>query len=358
MRKGFILLFLLPFFILSPISQVNGISYSYASYIFYINQPDQIEYEDMWFSVGNTESFPLFINCTFKEIFGVNISVNLSWESKYLEPNEIVKNYYTITVNDSFSGVYNLEIDIIGYTLENEGFRVIGGGSVFIGVSYYGDIEGYRLELDITDQAKKPRESQVIIRYKSYEYADSMSYTPIYEFNGTSFNGYLPAGYYQIFARDLETNWIVEESFELNNDTYKNLQLELVRFDFIPMFTDKGDVGVNITILNRIEMLYEVEIYAELYCNNELISQTNKEFRSEFPKARSFRLELWMKPFTWKTGDYEIIGYIDSIEQHIAFKTYSFPYQVPSNPLIDSIVIGLCLLGVILVVQYLKKKPK
>ncbi len=340
----------------NPIISVKGISYSYASYFFYIDDPKVIDYDEMYFSVRNTEDHSVFINCTFKEIYGVNITVDLEWENELFAPNEMKLNRYNITVFDTFTGLYLLEIDVIGYTDISEGNKLVGGGTVIIGLTYYGDQEGYNLQLEITDQAGHPRNSMVIIRYKSYEYEDTMSFTPIYQFNGTQFEGYLPAGHYQIFARDIETNWVIEEAFELNNDTFKNLQLELVRFDFIPIFDEDGDVGVNITILNRIEVLYDVEIYAELYLEGEKVSQTNKEFRSEFLQSKEFRLVLWIERFTWQSGEYTITGYIDSIQQNIAFKSYIFPYKVESNPLSQTIILGFILMVVVIGVQYVKKR--
>lgn len=356
MKKGFILFLFLSFFMFNSISSAKGISYSYASYFFYIDDPKIIDYAEMYFSIRNTEDHSVFINCTFKEVYGLNISVELEWENELFAPNEIKLNHYNITVFDTFTGLYLLEIDVVGYTDESQGNRIVGGGTIVVGVKYYGDKEGYNLQLEITDQAGHPRNSMVIIRYKSYEYSDLMSFTPIYQFNGTQFEGYLPAGYYQVFAKDNETNWVIEESFELTNDTFKNLQLELVRFNFIPMFPEDGDVGVNISILNRIKVLHDVEIYAELYYQNEKVSETNKEYRSEFLQSKDFRLELWFKKFTWQSGEYTITGYIDSAQVNIASKSYIFPYQVKFDPLNYGIALGFALILIILGVQYVKKK--
>lgn len=355
--KRFLLLFLLfPFFSCYSISSVQGISYSYALYFFYIDEPSRIEYEDMFFTVSNTEDVPILVNCTFKEKYGVNITIDLEWQTKLLQPAEKSVNHYIIIVNDVFSRMYELEIDVVGYSSGEGDIRIFGGGTVVCGVTYYGEDEGYYLDFDITDQAEHPRECEVIIRYKSYLYADYMSFTPLMAFNGSGFQGYFPAGHYQIFAQDIETNWVVEESFELNNDTYKNLVLELVRFDFIPIFDDENNLGVNISILNRLEVLSEVDIYAEVYKGDDKISETNKEFRSEFLKSKDFRLELWFKAFRWRTGEYKIIGYIDSNQEHIAFKTYILNWKEPSDLLGGAIVFGVIALGVVIVIQQKYKK--
>ena len=47
---------------------------------------------------------------------------------------------------------------------------MLGGGTIVVGVSYYGESIGYLLDLEVTDQAMNPRNSTVIIRYKSYAF--------------------------------------------------------------------------------------------------------------------------------------------------------------------------------------------
>lgn len=309
------------------VTSVTAIETSYQQFRFYVSEPVILDYEDMEFKVRNTGYEPVRVNCTFKPIEGINVSVSMEWETAILLAGETKYDRYVIHVNETYASSFIISISVAGYSLDNntDGSRVIGGVTVVNEITYFSGDRGHRLDLSLRDQSGRPRISEVIMYHRLGE---AMQWTPIKVFNGSHIDVYLPEGYYQVLARDNLTGITADTIFYLDDDAVKVLLLELVgiRLDQ-PVFAGSS-MGVNATINNYVETLFDVEIYAELYLDEELLAVTNKDRRAVFDKSIGYEITLWFAPREWVTGNYTVKGNLYSMGEHIAYYPFRFELTV------------------------------
>jgi hypothetical protein len=324
-----------------PISEVQGFGVSANQYWFFIQEPSTIDFPEMFFSVMNDESFSIQVNCTYERIEGINVSVGFQWESIILEANAKRSNRYSISVYDSFNVTFPVRIFCTAKPLDNSsGQKVIPGVIVLNQITYYSDKTGYHLALQVMDQSSLPREATIIMNHK---YNDSVGYTPIKKVNASNIQGYFPQGWYQVIAIDLETSIVAETQFYFDNDTIIFLELQLVGFSQFELISDnKNHVGVNATINNFVEMLYDVEIYAELYLDGELLSVSDSKDKilPLFPEITDYGIKTWFNFEDWEITEYVVIGKIYSANQFIASKFKILPInEVPPENQLNPILL-------------------
>lgn len=324
-----------------PISEVQGFGVSANQYWFFIQEPSTIDFPEMFFSVNNDESYAIQVNCTFERIEGINVSVKFQWQSITLEAKAKQSNHYSIHVYDSFNVTFPVRIFCKAKPLDNSsGQKVIPGVIVLNQITYYSDKTGYYLDLQVLDQSGLSRQASVTMNHK---YNESVGYTPMKQINTSRIQGYFPQGWYQIIAVDLETSIVAERQFQLNNDSTIILELKLVGFSQFDIITDnKNHVGVNTTINNFVEMLYDVEIYAELYLEGELLSVSDSKDKilPLFPQTKNYGIKTWFEFEDWEVAEYVVIGKIYSANQFIASKFKIMPInEVPPKNQLDPILL-------------------
>lgn len=301
LKRNSIILLVFLFSLFTPftqITQVSGITFTYTPYWFYIDQQGVIDYEDMSFTVQNKLSEPVEIVCTFKEIEGVNIDVIFDWTRINIPAKETVINHYKINVIGEYSTIFNLEINLEERLEGSSDSQLIGAGTIINKVAFYSDSKGSLLDLKIANQADTPREASVLILYS---HNDSMPYSPIKEFNGSSFYGVLPYGDYMVKAYDIDSNIYAEEKFVLNTTEHNvTVNLALVGFGKFKLSL-VGVIGIEATIFNHVGEIEEVEIYGELYLkdNNQLVETSKSWTISPLPKTTNQELTLWFEYNSW-----------------------------------------------------------
>lgn len=301
------------------ISNVSAFSISYPEFYFFITEPTIIDYEELVFTVANTQDESLLIQCGYDKILGINVSVEFTWTSVVLEAGKSISNRYKIFVNEALSTTFSLEISCNGYSLNNEtGNKLVGGAVVINRIEYYSETEGYFLNLNIIDQSGKPLLADIRMYHKTNA---SYPYSPIGSYNDSNIQGYFPKGWYLIQAEHLETGIDGSEQFFLGNDSDFDIELALVGFRYFePIDDGKNHLGINATINNYVDVLYEIEIFAKLYRDGKQLDETNKDYWQEFPKVIDHRIKLWFGYEDWKIGEYEIVAYIYSSGEEIASK--------------------------------------
>ena len=320
---GFSLLFF-PFFML--ITPVSAIGITANSYHFFIDEPAVIDFEEMIFYVKNTESEPIEVKCGYDRIEGINFSVELDWTSIILEPQKSISNHFIISVGESLNVTFPVQISVVGYSLNNDsGNKLVGAGIVTNFISYYSEQTGYFMDLRIMDQSGKPRIADIKLEHK---FNASYPYTPIKRVNTSTLSGYFPKGWYSILARDLETGRTGAEQFYLDNDSVISVEIQLVGFSYFePIGDSRNHLGINATINNFVSILYEVEIFAELFLDGVKIDETNKDYWQEFPQVSDHRIKLWFSFDEWREADYEVFAYIYSMDLKIAEKFKIVPVR-------------------------------
>lgn len=336
------------------ITHVSAITFTYTPFWFYINQQGVIDYEDMSFTVQNKLSEPVEIVCNFKEIEGVNIDVIFDWTRINVSAKETVINHYKINVTGDYSTIFNLEINLEEKPRGSNDNKLIGAGTIVNKVAFYSTAEGSLLDLKIADQANTPRESSVLILYS---YNDSMPFSPIKEFNGTSFYGVLPYGEYMVKAYDIESNIYAEEKFTLNTTEHNVMvNLALVGFGMFKLLS-RGVIGVNATIFNHVAEVEEAKIYAELYIKTtgELIETSEAWYISPLPKMTNQKLSFWFEYTNWiPNTKYVVRGVIEAGGLPIAYRLsddFDISTKEESPPLIQLETV-LLFLGVFGTVGY------
>lgn len=357
MRKAYFLflIFLFSLFTFSPIS-IKAISVNSQEFWFYVSEPTLIDYPQMSFQVKNTKDTPITVNCSFEAVSGVDVEIFLEWETSILDGGEVKFNHYSIYANITYAATVRLEIDVVDVTGGNLGAAV----RVANYIVFYSGEEGYLLDVNIVDQSGVPRMSEIIVNHKTLT---NLTWTPIEYINASSFTGYYPVGHYFIQAKDLETNIYSESIFYLDNTTNVIITLHLVgfnRFKFMQDVEDPEIIGVNTTIFNNLQVLHDIEIFAEIYRDGELVKSTPKVAYENFPHTIDWDLEMWFPRFSWESGNYSIIGKMVSHEILIAFKHIRFRYAKPPTELdIGSVIVaGLIAVGVVMIIkfQYDKKQ--
>jgi hypothetical protein len=301
------------------ISPVSAFSISYPEFYFFITEPTIIDYEELFFSVANTQDESLLIQCGYDKILGINVSVEFTWDSTILEAGKSVSNRYKIIVNEALSTTFPVEISCIAYSLNNEtGNKLVAGAVVVNRIEYYSETEGYFLNLNIIDQSGKPLLADIRMYHKINT---SYPYSPIGRYNDSNIQGYFPRGWYLIQAEHIETGIDGSEQFFLGNDSNFDVELALVGFRYFePIDDGKNHLGINATINNYVDMLYEVEIFATLYKDGKQLDETNKDYWQEFPRVVDHKIKFWFSYEDWEIGEYEIVGYIYSSGEEIASK--------------------------------------
>lgn len=310
------------------IKPISGFNFSYVNYWFFVNEPTTINNSEMYFQLNNDNDFDITVNCTFEQIEGIDLSVNLLWNIANISVGESLKNYYSIKINSSLATTVIIHINIFQKPVDSSEQKLAIAGAVTNRVTYYTEEQGHLLRLNIFDQSDRYREAMVTIKHS---YNKSAPFTIIKEFNGTDFYGLLPSGNYQIQAYDLDTGIYGEANFKLINDTDINVNLALVGFNMFRLLTTNR-LGINTSINNFVGELEEVEIFGELLFNGEVISQTEKIRYSKFPKITNFYASMWFDPIKMETGEYIVRGVIYANELFIADKSMSFTYtKLPIN---------------------------
>jgi len=318
----------------------------------------------MSFTVKNTQSTTVEVVCTFKEIEGVNIDVIFDWTRMNITSGATAINRYKINVTGDYSTIFNLEITLKEKPVGTGDNQLLGAGTIINKVAFYSDSEGSLLDLRIADQADTPREASVLILYS---HNDSMPFTPIKEFNGSSFYGVLPYGDYLVKAHDLESSIYAEERFILNETEHEiTVNLALIGFGMFKL-NFVGAVGINATIFNHVGEVEETKIYVELYNKDtgELIETSEAWYISPLPKTTTQRLSFWFAYADWiPNTKYIVRGVIEAGGIHIAYRS-SDDFSMKSNsntgfqitPELISIILGLStIIGYIIYTQYYKKE--
>ncbi len=325
-RKKSFLLFLvinLSFFsfLLPKTSSVQAVSFSYADYWFYVDSPQTITFDEMFFTINNNEDYPVLINCSYEQLEGVNISIKLSWSYIELEPYSSVKNHYAIVVGESFNTTYDLKVYCrVRASNISSGNPLLTGAIILNRLSYFSESQGYRLDINAIDQGKRPRESTILLYYRTN---GSYAFTPIDEFFGNRLTGYFPKGHYFVIATDNETGIIGEEQFYLNNQTIVDVYLDLIVFSqFTPISHGVNQLAINTTVDCYIESVFDVSIYAELYFKGEKIDTTNSKdvIIPKLSKGMNYPFLLKFDYDSWRVGEYEVFGYIYSFSQKLVEK--------------------------------------
>lgn len=308
-------------FLFPEISSVQAISVAYTDYWFYVDSPQTISYDEMFFTINNNENFPVLVNCSYEKLEEVNISINLSWGYIEIEPLSKVKNHYTITVNESFNTTYNLKVYCqVRASNVSSGNPLLTGVIILNRLSYFSESQGYRLELNALDQGNRPRESRMQLYHKVN---DSYAFTPIKEYYGNKIIGYFPKGHYLIIATDDETGIIGEEQFYLNNHTIIDVYLDLILFSqFTPIAYGDNQLAMNTTVDCYIESVFEVSIYAELFFEGEKLDTTDSKdvIIPKLSKGMNYPFLLKFDYDDWEMGEYEVFGYIYSSSQKLVEK--------------------------------------
>ena len=326
---------------LSPISETKAIEFNATSFHFFIDEPTNITYPDMVFSVKNNEHEPIIVNCTYETFEGINLSVSFAWESCILQPDEQIQNEYAIFFSSEFSSTYTVRIYIATRKLDQSGNQATTGGIIANKVTLFSQSEGSFLDLKVQDQSGEPRIANISIRYRP---TVNDVFTPVKYLVDSWYQGYLPNGYYRVSAFDLEvSNIYAETDFELTADSSVNLELELIGFRHFKYVTsstkDFTFLGINGTIVNNLNVIHNVRIYGELFFEGELISNTSVKYESQLAKtnfSNLYSFTMWFDPFSWNIGSYEIKGYIYSYEDMIDHKELDFTkdwlQEVQENP--------------------------
>jgi hypothetical protein len=325
-RKKSFLLFLvinLSFFsfLLPEITTVQAVSFAYADYWFYVDSPQTIAYDEMFFTINNFEDYPILINCSYEQLEGVNISVKLSWSYIELEADTTIKNHYTIDIGESFNTTYDLKIYCQARVSNiTSGNPLLTGAIILNRLSYFSESQGYRLELNALDQGNRPRESRMQLFHKTN---DSYAYTPIKEYFGNKLIGYFPKGHYLVIATDNKTGIIGEEQFFLDNNSIIDIYLDLILFSrFTPVAYGNNQLAMNTTVDCYIDSVFDVSIYAELYFDGEKLDTTDSKdvIIPELRKGMNYPFLLKFNYDNWKVGEYEVFGYIYSASQKMVEK--------------------------------------
>lgn len=355
---GFSFLFF-PFFVL--ITPVSAIGITANSYYFFIDEPTTIDFEELIFYVKNTENEPIEVKCGYDVIEGINVSVELDWTSIIIEPQKSIANHFIIHVGESFNITFPVQISVVGYSLNNEtGNKLIGAAIVTNFINYYSEESGYYMDLRIVDQSGRPRIADIKLEHK---FNTSYPYTPIKRINASTLTGYFPKGWYSILARDSETGRTGAKQFYLGNDSIIDVEIQLVGFSYFePIGDSRNHLGINATINNFVSMLYEVEIFAELFLNGEKLDETNKDYWQEFPQVSNHRIKLWFSFDEWMEADYEIFAYIYSMGEKIAekFKIVSIRdvVQVSNEIPIELVIIATFIGGIAVAIIFSKLDKK
>lgn len=342
MKKSTIICLVILFSLFTPILSiipVKGITFTYTQYWFYIDQPGVIDYKDMQFTVKNNQPNPREIVCTYQKVEGIDIDVIFDWTRINLTVGETAINKYKINVTGELSVIFNLKIFLHEKPLGSSDSQLLSGGIMINKVVFYSSTAGSLLTLKITDQAERPREAEVTIKYSLN---DSMPYTPIKEFNGSQFYGVLPYGDYRVYAYDIGEPTIYAEQDFVLNDTEHNMtvKLDLVGFGIFKLIP-RGTVGVETTIFNHVGELESVKIYAELYYDDthELLEATNPIKISPLPKSVNQKITMWFQYLDWTPNrKYIVRGVIEAGELPIAYRWSEkfdiIPTEEENKPLI------------------------
>lgn len=320
MNKKVVFLLIIALTTLTPqITPSTGLAFSFVEYRFYIDKPTIISYPEMKFSFVNSGSDSIQVNCSYNYVSGLNITVNLTWTSITISPDSRIENNYAINVKDTFNTTALIQITCMQKSLGQKDNPVASGGVIINWVTYYSENDGSLLNLQIVDQSNKLRNSSVSIFYKK---DNTVGWSPIKQFNDSRFDGYLPNGKYQIIAIDLQSGIVGEIQFDLTENLQTKVVLELIGFNqFLPLISNKR-LGLNFTINNYLETIYEVKIYAILTdSQNQFVSETQMEERTELEKATGLEFVTWFNLFDWKNDNYTITGYIFSQNVNIAKKS-------------------------------------
>lgn len=372
MKKNTIIFWVVLFSLFTPIlstTPVKGISFTYTQYWFYIDQPGIIDYKDMQFTVKNNHGYPIEVACSYQKVEGINIDVIFDWTRINLTAGEIAINRYKINVTGELSAIFNLKIFLHERPRES-GTQMVTGGIIINKVTFFSLSEGSLLTLKITDQAERPRDAQVTIKYS---FNDSMPFTPIKEFNNSQFYGVLPYGNYRVRAYDIGEPSIYAEDDFILNDTEHNLtvKLDLVGFGIFKLIS-RGTIGVEAIIFNHVGEIKSVKIYGELYLieSNELIETSESWDISPLPKTTDQKLTLWFQYLDWTPDKkYIVRGVIEAGGLPIAYRwSEQFDIKTSSTKkaeplqleaiLLFGVVIGVVLtfIGYFTYVQYQKRK--
>jgi len=346
----FFLLAITPSFVLSP---VTALEFTAQEFWFYIDKPQIINFSEMVFSVRNNNLEPIRINCTFKPIPQVNLSINFSWDSFVLGPNEKKINSYSIFADLSLSAIYEIKIGISQQAPNITGAIATVGGAIINYVVFYGPDEGEILDLRIVDQAETPRSASVSVNYRVNS---SFSWTPINHFNGSRFYGIYPLGDYQVNAIDLETGIRGETTFTL----VKNASIFYLPIPLIELYFDCFDIGSTIGVQFHIDNykgeLAELVVYAELWDGTEKLQTTQNVTLKPFPKTEN--QIIWINfYYDIDEGDYIVRGKLESLgfllatyDRQLHFTPPNSPFHLTELALLVGIIALTCWSGYSLVV--------
>lgn len=346
------------------LTSVAGISFTYTQYWFYIDRPQLVEYTDMSFTVKNNHASSREIVCTYQQIAGIDVEVIFDWNRMNISAGEAVVNNYKLNVTGEFSAIFNLEIFLREKPTGASDSQLATGGIINNKVAFYSDQEGSLLTLRITDQADHLRDARVKI---TYSVNNSMPFTPIKEFNGSSFYGVLPYGNYRVHAYDLKAqNVYAEKSFILNESTKTlNVPLALVGFGmFRLVFIDA--VGINSTIFNHVGEIAAVQVYGELMIEStrEVVETTVPWEFSPLQETKGQLFTFWFNYQGWiYDTNYIVKGIIKTGEQLVAFK-FSEKFSIPppeNKPLnipLEFIILGLSAITIISVYAYIEYQKR
>lgn len=356
-----------------PITSVGAIPITYTPFWFFIDEPKTLSHEEMHFTIQNTNDKPTNFSVVFLAPNGIEIDASFTWETITLQPQEFSVNHYDLIVESQFSVTALINIMIYQQTAYSEDPIVSTGASVINYITFYSAEDGAVLDLHIVDQSFKPRECAVDIFYKLNE---SFSWSPIDSFVGSSYSSVLPLGEYHIRARDLISNRTGETRFSLSGNQEEYVQLTLVGFKMFRVLfrgeqDDQGNVvridqiGVETTINNFVGVLYDVEIYAQLFKDSELFLETNKDYREQLDPVTDYEADFWFPQQYYPSGNYTIKGMIDSAGLNIAEQiTIIGSYTAPSAPIvtIENMVfvaaLGLTLVNIYLLARYYRIRRK
>jgi hypothetical protein len=314
----------------------------------------------MEFSIHNPSSIPVTVLCEYERVEGIEVAVDFEWKEYTLEPEEMIKNHYTITVNSSLAVTHLLRIALFTKITSGNQSGLLGAGVIHNKITYYTEDTGTLLTIRALDQSFRPRDSLIIINYKGPE---STAWTPLKHVNGTMFTGFLPVGEYQIQAYDQETGIYAEEIFTLQNETEISLILQLVGIKIGPLHSYHRygllNIRFNLTISNYVEAFDYVEIRAGIYdrLNERLDYVVNPQL--SLPQVTNFKLLTEFRGLKLNAGAYRILAQIVTTNNLILAETYQdVNYTPPITPAVTIEVMLLFAGGLFVGVVVWRTKPQ
>lgn len=334
-------------FVFSPHSAV-ALEFNANEFWFFLDEDMQCDYPDMVFSVKNNNDIPAVIKCSYQQLTGDGVSINVlfEWSSKELTPGEAATNHYSIIAASNYSVTAEVEIRITETVESTGGNTLVSGGGFSNKITFYGEEEAALLDLKINDQSDKPREVLIDLKFRPEA---GLQFTSIMIVNSSSLEDYFPLGEYLLHVTDLSSGVDHTELFNLSGDLIKTIKLQLIGFKSLDLINAGKAVGVNASIFNHVEPLSGITLKADLYREGELIVTSGDYSFPGLPVITSFDIVIWFPAVELKSGQYTVKGYLYSQNQLVATSEQQINLNIdikkPDDPVILVAMLGVIFLG-------------